>query len=96
MIETFLYWEETDYTKRAKKFKLNAYQLNLVKVKHEKGKAVQILNTLEKEKLNNLYSWHFTWSKVYYYKKHYTFLIAILLLCPLIIDLLLKRIIIKI
>ena len=87
----FLYWEETDYTKRAKKFKLNAYQLNLVKVKHEKGKAVQILNTLEKEKLNNLYSWHFTWSKVYYYKKHYTFLIAILLLCPLIIRSFIKK-----
>ena len=36
----FLYWEETDYSKRAKKNGYKAYQLNLVKVKHEKGKAV--------------------------------------------------------
>ena len=35
----FLYWEETDYTKRAIRLGYNAYQLNIVKVKHEKGKA---------------------------------------------------------
>ena len=47
----FLYWEETDYTKRAKKKGYKAYQLNLVKVKHEKGKAVKTINSVEDEKL---------------------------------------------
>ena len=39
----FLYWEETDYTKRCKKKGYPAYQLNTVKVIHEKGKAVSTL-----------------------------------------------------
>ena len=86
----FLYWEETDYTKRAKKWNFYPYQLNLVKVKHEKGKAVKTLNTLEKEKLINLYSWHFTWSKFYYYKKHYSLLIALISSIPLIFRTLFK------
>ena len=70
-VNIFLYWEETDYTKRAKKMGYNAYQLNTVKVKHEKGKAVEVKNEIEKNKLANLYTWHFIWSKYYYFNKHY-------------------------
>ena len=43
----FLYWEETDYTKRAKKNGYSAYQINTVKVIHQKGKAVKV--TKQKE-----------------------------------------------
>ncbi len=78
----FLYWEETDYTKRAKKLGYKAYQLNLVKVKHEKGKAVKTINLIEEEKLKNLYIWHFIWSKFYYFKKHYSFILALILFIP--------------
>ena len=39
----FLYWEETDYTKRNWKSGLPAYQLNLVKVTHEKGELLKLL-----------------------------------------------------
>ena len=91
----FLYWEETDYTKRAKKLGYNAYQLNLVKVKHEKGKAVKTINLEEKEKLKNLYIWHFIWSKFYYFKKHYNIMLVVLFFVPIIIRILFRMIIYK-
>ena len=86
----FLYWEETDYTKRAKKKGFNAYQLNLVKVKHEKGKAVRTSNYIEEEKLKNLYIWHFIWSKFYYFRKHYSFFIAIPYFLPILFRILFR------
>ena len=36
-------------------------------------------NVYEKKQLEKLYTWHFIWSKFYYYKKHYTFILAILI-----------------
>ena len=86
----FLYWEETDYTKRAKNNGYDAYQLNKVKVKHEKGKAVGTLNYKEEEKLKNLYIWHFIWSKFYYYRKHYSFFISILYFLPILFRILFR------
>ena len=91
----FLYWEETDYTKRAKKKGYKAYQLNLVKVKHEKGKAVKTINSVEDEKLKNLFIWHFIWSKFYYFKKHYSFFLASLYFFPIIIRIFFRLIIYK-
>lgn len=86
----FLYWEETDYTKRAIKNGYKAYQLNIVKVKHEKGKAVETKNRKEVNKLKNLYSWHFIWSKFYYFKKHYGKSLAIIYFIPIVIRTLFK------
>jgi GT2 family glycosyltransferase len=86
----FLYWEETDYTKRAKKLGYKAYQLNIVKVNHEKGKAVNTINLEEKIKLENLYIWHFIWSKFYYFKKHYGKLISLLYFIPILIRILFR------
>ena len=86
----FLYWEETDYTKRAKNNGYDAYQLNKVKVKHEKGKAVGTLNYIEEEKLKNLYIWHFIWSKFYYYRKHYSFFISIPFFLPILFRILFR------
>ena len=81
----FLYWEETDYTKRALKIGFPAYQLNKVKVYHEKGKAVELKDSKEEQKLNILYSWHFIWSKFYFFKKHYGKFFATLYFIPVIL-----------
>ena len=91
----FLYWEETDYTKRALKKGYNAYQLNKVKVIHEKGKAVITKNLIEKMNLENLYTWHFIWSKYYYYNKHYGRILSLLLFTPVILRILLRLMIHK-
>tara|TARA_X000001036_G_scaffold80408_2_gene72117 strand:+ start:971 stop:1843 length:873 start_codon:yes stop_codon:yes gene_type:complete len=81
----FLYWEETDYTKRAIRLGYNAYQLNIVKVKHEKGKAVNTKNDYEKEILENFYIWHFIWSKYYFFNKHYGRIVSLLYFFPIIL-----------
>lgn len=81
----FLYWEETDFTKRGLKIGLPAYQLNKVKVYHEKGKAVTIKNSKEQEKLKILYGWHFIWSKFYFFKKHYGKFFATICFLPLLV-----------
>ncbi len=92
----FLYWEETDFTKRANKIGYNAYQLNTVKVTHEKGKAVEIKNKKESEKLENLYIWHFIWSKFYFFKKHYGQIFALIYFMPILIRIIFRMFIYKI
>ena len=86
----FLYWEETDYTKRALKNGFSAYQLNKVKVIHEKGKAVDVKNSDEEQKLNHLYGWHFIWSKYYFFKKHYGKFLALIYFFPILIRILFR------
>ena len=86
----FLYWEETDYSKRASKNGYKAYQLNIVKVKHEKGKAVKTNNLKDIEKLENLYTWHFIWSKFYYFDKHYGKLLSLIYFIPILIRILFR------
>ncbi len=85
-----MYWEETDYTKRAAKNGYFAYQLNVVKVKHEKGQAVETKNINEFTKLQNLYSWHFIWSKYYYFYKHYGKLLSLIYFTPILIRILIR------
>ena len=91
----FLYWEETDYTRRALKKGFAAYQLNKVKVIHEKGKAVNVQNNQEEQKLIHLYSWHFIWSKFYFFKKHYGKIFAIIISLPIILRIFLRMILYK-
>ncbi len=86
----FLYWEETDYTKRALKNGFSAYQLNKVKVIHEKGKAVNVKNDQEEQKLIYLYSWHFIWSKFYFFKKHYGGIFAFIYFIPILLRILFR------
>ena len=86
----FLYWEETDYTRRALKKGFAAYQLNKVKVIHEKGKAVNVKNNQEEQKLIHLYSWHFIWSKFYFFKKHYGKILALTYFIPILLRILLR------
>jgi N-acetylglucosaminyl-diphospho-decaprenol L-rhamnosyltransferase len=92
----FLYWEETDYSKRASKNGYKAYQLNVVKVKHQKGKAVKTSNLEEISKLENLYTWHFIWSKFYYFNKHYGKVLSLIYFTPILIRILFRMTIYKI
>ena len=89
----FLYWEETDYTKRCLKNGYPAYQLNTVKVTHEKGETVSTKNNEEEVKLKNLYIWHFIWSKYYYYNKHFGRLLSVLFFLPIFIRILFRMMI---
>lgn len=66
----FLYFEESDFCLRAYKINKN-YQINKIKVSHKVGTSVIVKNKIEKKELEKLYTWHFIWSKFYYYKKHY-------------------------
>ncbi len=79
----FLYFEETDYCKRAKLKGFGCYQINSIKVKND-GRSIKIEKNEEK-KINNILAWHFIWSKFYYYKKHYGFVTSILFFLPIIL-----------
>ena len=85
----FLYFEESDFCLRSHKIKKN-YQINSVKINHYRGTSVSINNANEKKELEKLYTWHFIWSKFYYYKKHYTYFLAILIFIPIMIRILFR------
>jgi len=85
----FLYFEETDYCKRASNRGLKAYQINEIKVKTE-GRSVLIKNKREKKKLNNILIWHFIWSKYYFTKKNYGLILSLLIFLPIIIRIILR------
>ena len=80
----FLYFEENDFCLRSHKINKN-YQINNIKVKHDVGKSVEIKNEKEQIEQNNLRTWHFIWSKFYYYKKNYNYLFALKKIIPNII-----------
>ncbi|MDB4216534.1 glycosyltransferase [Candidatus Pelagibacter sp.] len=80
----FLYFEENDFCLRS--FKINKnYQINNVRVEHDIGTSVEIKNDIEKVKQANFRTWHFIWSKFYYFKKHYGVFFAIIYFIPIII-----------
>ena len=80
----FLYFEETDYCKRALNIGFKAYQVNEIKVK-TKGRTVMVNSKKEKNDLANLLTWHFIWSKYYFTKKNYGSIISIILFIPILI-----------
>ena len=80
----FLYFEENDFCKRSIKFYKN-YQINKIKVHHDAGNSVMSNNEYEVKDQQELRSWHFVWSKFYYYRKNYNFLYAIIIFTPLIV-----------
>ena len=80
----FLYFEENDFCLRS--FKINKnYQINNVRVEHDIGTSVEIKNDIEKINQANFRTWHFIWSKFYYFKKHYGVFFAIIYFIPIII-----------
>jgi len=80
----FLYFEENDFCKRSHKVNKN-YQINYIKVKHDVGNSVETKSEEEKLQQNNLRTWHFIWSKFYYYRKHYGFMFSFIFFIPIII-----------
>jgi GT2 family glycosyltransferase len=81
----FLYFEENDYCKRGRKLKLYSYQLNSVGIIHNMGTAVEYDSIVEKNQIKKLYSWHFIWSKYYFYNKHYGKILSLLYFLPIIV-----------
>ena len=89
----FLYFEETDYCKRGRKINLKSYQLNRMIIGHNVGTAVEFETDEEKNKIKKLCSWHFIWSKYYFYKKNYGNLLSIFIFLPIILRSALKIVI---
>jgi GT2 family glycosyltransferase len=85
----FLYFEETEYCKRASKIDLNCYQLNKIKVRTN-GRTVAMGNKKEQDKLSNILIWHFIWSKYYYSKKNYGSLISVVIFIPILLRIIIK------
>ena len=88
----FLFFEENDYSYRANKNNYYSYQVNSIKVHHHHGKSVKTKNNTERNVIKLLTAWHFTWSKFYYFKKHYSYFFAIIYLLPLIVRCFFKKI----
>tara|TARA_B100001093_G_scaffold515793_1_gene593007 strand:+ start:1866 stop:2711 length:846 start_codon:yes stop_codon:yes gene_type:complete len=80
----YLYFEETDFCLRSFKQNKN-YQINNIKVEHDTGTSVEIKNNQDKMIHDNFRTWHYIWSKFYYYKKHYGFILALIYFIPIII-----------
>ena len=89
----FLFFEENDFCKRANNKKLYNYQANDVKVKNSKKGSINYKNIKEKNNIENLYAWHFVWSKFYFTKKYYGFTISIFYFIPVILRITLRIII---
>ena len=51
LTKIFLYFEETDYCKRAKKNGYKSYQINVIKVKHNVGSSVDYKNEEEEKNI---------------------------------------------
>ena len=71
----FLYLENEDLCKRLKDNGENIYVVPSAKIHHLGGQAVDPKYKNEIEYLRN---WHWMWSKFYFNKKHYGYLIAVL------------------
>ena len=87
----FLFFEENDYSFRANKNSYYSYQINSIKVHHQHGKSVKTTSDDDRNLIKLLTTWHFTWSKFYFFKKHYTYLLALIYLLPLMIRCFFKK-----
>ena len=85
----FMYFEENDFCLRSLKIYKN-YQINSIKVYHNAGNSVSYDNIEEKELHEHFRTWHFMWSKFYFFKKRYTLLIAFLIFLPIIFRLIIR------
>ena len=92
----FLYFEETDYCYRSNKNNYKIYQINSQKVYHDIGTSVETKNDEEIESLKDLYTWHFIWSKFYYFRKSYGKLFALIYFFPIALRIILRVILYKI
>ena len=89
----FLYFEETDYCFRGNRIGLNCFQINTIKIKHNVGTSIEFKDQIFKKKIKDLQSWHFIWSKFYFYKKRYGITLSTIYFTPLLIRILTKMLI---
>jgi N-acetylglucosaminyl-diphospho-decaprenol L-rhamnosyltransferase len=80
----FLYYEDDDICKRSCRYSKN-YLLSSVRVHHIAGTSVISENIYEKNKQDDLRMWHYIWSKFYYHKKHYGYILSLIFFLPVII-----------
>ena len=73
----------------------NSKFINKVKINHEKGRSVDVATKIDKEKLSHLYTWHFIWSKFYYFSKHYGKLFTLIYFMPTLVRIILRMFIYK-
>jgi N-acetylglucosaminyl-diphospho-decaprenol L-rhamnosyltransferase len=85
----FLYFEESDFCLRSYKINKN-YQINRIRINHYVGTSVNTKNENEKKLLEKLYTWHFIWSKYYYYKKNYGIIYSIIYFIPTLLRILFR------
>ena len=83
----FMYLENDDLCKRLNKKNENIYIIPKSQIKHLGGQAV---NDLYKTEIELSRNWHWIWSKFYFNKKHYGFLIALLSGFPTFLSAILK------
>ena len=86
----FLYFEETDYCFRSNKNNYKIYQINSQKVYHKIGTSVETKNDKEIKNLRDLYTWHFMWSKFYFFKKSYGKLFALIYFFPIFLRIIIR------
>jgi len=70
----FLYFEELDFAYKCKKLKKNIFLIPSVNLLHVGQSSVKANG----EKVKYLREWHFMWSKFYFYKKNFSFFIALI------------------
>ena len=85
----FLYFEESDFCLRSYRINKN-YQINKIRINHYVGTSVCTKNENEKKLLKKLYTWHFIWSKYYYYKKNYGLIYSIIYFTPILLRILFR------
>ena len=75
----FLYLENNDLCKRIKSLGENIYIIKNSSVKHLGASSA---NSKFSQKIEYLRNWHWMWSKYFYNKKHYGFLVALFRVLP--------------
>jgi N-acetylglucosaminyl-diphospho-decaprenol L-rhamnosyltransferase len=71
----FMYLENDDLCKRVLDLKENIFVIPKSKIRHLGGKAV---NPSYKNEIEFSRNWHWMWSKFYFNKKHYGYLVALI------------------
>jgi len=89
----FMYYETMDLCKKIRLANKKNYVCKNIKFTHFGGQSIDPI-LLDKYKLNR--SWHYNWSKFYYFKKNFSYFLAIRKIFPNIIRSVKKMIIYKI
>ena len=71
----FFFFEEIDLCRRLKKASENIYILNKIKIYHEAGGSIDSKSKY-KQIYNDFRNWNYLWSRFYYHKKHYGYLMS--------------------